>query len=90
MNLAAGAMQPLSLSWFNEHVDAEDRATLLSFNSTFGTMGGSLGLLAAGRVADAYGIPAAWEIGALVLLGAAPLYWAIRNAIAPLAAAQAV
>ena len=90
MNLAAGAMQPLSLSWFNEHVDAEDRATLLSFNSTFGTMGGSLGLLAAGRVADAYGIPAAWEIGALVLLGAAPFYWAIRNAIAPLAAAPAV
>jgi MFS family permease len=90
MNLAAGAMQPLSLSWFNEHVEADDRATLLSFNSTFGTMGGSLGLLAAGRVADSFGIPAAWEMGALILLSAAPFYWAIRNAAAPLAAAPAV
>ena len=57
MNLSAGAMQPLSQSWFNEHVEADDRATLLSFNSTFSTMGGSLGLLAAGRVADAFRNP---------------------------------
>jgi len=40
MNLSTGAMQPLSQSWFNEHVEADDRATLLSFNSTFSTMGG--------------------------------------------------
>ena len=33
MNLCAGAMQPLTQSWFNEHVEADDRATLLSFNS---------------------------------------------------------
>jgi MFS family permease len=90
MNLCAGAMQPLTQSWFNEHVEAEDRATLLSFNSTFSTMGGSLGLLAGGRVADVFGIPAAWEMGALVLLAAAPCYWAIRHASAPLEAAPAV
>src|SRR6185437_15465500 len=90
MNLGAGAMQPLSQSWFNEHVEADDRATLLSFNSTFSTMGGSLGLLAAGRVADAFGIPAAWEMCALILLAAAPCYWAIRHVRAPLAAAPAV
>ena len=49
-------------------------------------MGGSLGLLAAGRVADAFGIPAAWELCALILLAAAPCYWAIRHVNAPLAA----
>jgi MFS family permease len=87
MNLSAGAMQPLTQSWFNEHIDADDRATLLSFNSTFSTMGGSLGLLAAGRVADVFGIPTAWEMGALVLLAAAPCYWAIRHVSAPLEAA---
>ncbi len=90
MNLSAGAMQPLTQSWFNEHIEADDRATLLSFNSTFSTMGGSLGLLAAGRVADVFGIPAAWEMGALILLAAAPCYWAIRHVSAPLAAAPAV
>ena len=90
MNLCAGAMEPLSHSWFNEHIEAEDRATLLSFNSTFSTMGGSLGLLAAGRVADVFGIPVAWQMGALILLAAAPCYWAIRHASAPLAAAPAV
>jgi MFS family permease len=89
MNLCAGAMEPLTHSWFNEHIEADDRATLLSFNSTFSTMGGSLGLLAAGRVADAFGIPAAWEMGALVLLAAAPCYWAIRHVSTPLAAAPA-
>ena len=90
MNLCAGAMQPLTQSWFNEHIEADDRATLLSFNSTFSTMGGSIGLLAAGRVADVFGIPAAWEMGALILLAAAPCYWAIRHVSAPLAAAPAV
>ncbi len=90
MNLCAGAMQPLTQSWFNEHIEADDRATLLSFNSTFSTMGGSFGLLAAGRVADVFGIPAAWEMGALILLAAAPCYWAIRHVSAPLAAAPAV
>jgi MFS family permease len=90
MNLCAGAMQPLTQSWFNEHVEADDRATLLSFNSTFSTMGGSLGLLAGGRVADVFGIPAAWEMGALILLAAAPCFWAIRHVSAPLAAAPAI
>jgi MFS family permease len=90
MNLCAGAMEPLTHSWFNEHVEADDRATLLSFNSTFSTMGGSLGLLAGGRVADVFGIPAAWEMGALILLAAAPCYWSIRHERAPLAAATAV
>jgi MFS family permease len=89
MNLSTGAMEPLSHSWFNEHIEAEDRATLLSFSSTFSTMGGSLGLLAGGRVADVFGIPAAWEMGALILLAAAPCYWAIRHARAPVVAVPA-
>ncbi|HZO82810.1 MAG TPA: MFS transporter [Candidatus Binataceae bacterium] len=85
MNLCAGAMQPLGQTWFNEQIDSEERATLLSFSSTFGTLGGSLGLLVGGRVADAYGIPAAWKLGALILLAAAPCYWAVRRASAGVA-----
>jgi MFS family permease len=89
MNLGAGAIQPLTQSWINEHIEAEGRATLLSFSSTFATMGGSVGLLVAGRVADAFGIPVAWELGAFVLLAAAPCYWAIRDVSGPAAIAHA-
>lgn len=90
MNLCTGALQPLAQSWLNEHVESEERATLLSFNSTFSTMGGSLGLLLAGGVADAWGIPATWKLCALILLAAAPCYWAIRRESAPAALAPAV
>ena len=43
MNLFTGAMQPLVQSWFNEQLESGNRATLLSFNSTFQTMGGAAG-----------------------------------------------
>ncbi len=89
MNFGAGAIQPLTQSWFNEQIEAEGRATLLSFSSTFATMGGSLGLLVAGGVADAVGIPVAWELGALVLLAAAPCYWSIRSVSGPATIARA-
>jgi hypothetical protein len=45
MNLCTGAMQPLVQSWFNEQLESSNRATMLSFNSTLATMGGSIGLL---------------------------------------------
>src|SRR6202046_611534 len=63
MNLFTGAMQPLVQSWFNEQLESGNRATLLSFNSTFQTMGGAVGLLGAGRVAGTAGIPLGWGIG---------------------------
>ena len=78
MNLCTGAIQPLAQSWFNEQIPSEQRATLLSFNSTFQTFGGSIGLLSGGWVADVAGIPFAWQIAAIISLFAAPVYWALR------------
>jgi MFS family permease len=89
MNLCTGALQPLAQSWLNEQVESEERATLLSFNSTFSTMGGSLGLLLGGGVADVWGIPTTWKVCALILLAAAPCYWTIRHSSAPAAIASA-
>ena len=84
MNLFTGAMQPLVQSWFNEQLESGNRATLLSFNSTFQTMGGAVGLLFAGRIADTAGIPFAWQIAGLISICAAPVYWATRRrSIAP-------
>ena len=78
MNLSFGALQPLLQSWFNEQIESNQRATLLSFNSTFQTAGGSMGLLANGRIADAYGIPFAWQLAGLLSMFAAPIYWMLR------------
>lgn len=79
MNLFTGAMMPLVQSWFNEQIEAGNRATLLSFNSTFQTMGGAMGLLLAGRIADTAGIPFEWQIAGLISMCAAPVYWATRR-----------
>jgi MFS family permease len=87
MNLATGAMMPLLQSWFNEQIESSQRATLLSFSSTFQTLGGSLGLLAGGVIADTSGIPFAWQIAGLISLLAAPVYWSLRpRAIVPVGA----
>jgi len=79
MNLFTGAMMPLVQSWFNEQLESVNRATLLSFRTTFETMGGSIGLLFAGRIADAEGIPFEWQVAALISICAAPVYWAMRR-----------
>jgi len=91
MNLATGAMQPLVQSWFNEQIESSQRATLLSFSSTFQTMGGSIGLLAGGAIADTSGIPFAWQIAGLISLLAAPIYWSMRSRSAiPFGAASTI
>ena len=79
MNLFTGAMMPLVQSWFNEQLESGNRATLLSFNSTFQTMGGAVGLLVAGRIADTAGIPFEWQIAGLISVCAVPVYWATRR-----------
>jgi MFS family permease len=78
MNVATGGMQPLLQSWFNEQIESSQRATLLSFTSTFQTLGGSIGLLAGGVIADSSGIPFEWQIAGLISLVAAPVYWSLR------------
>jgi MFS family permease len=69
-----GIAAPLGLSWYNDHIDATHRATLLSFQSTCARLGSAMGLPIGGRIADAYGFGITWQIlGALGIL-AAPFY----------------
>jgi MFS family permease len=79
MNVCTGAMQPLMQGWLNEQIRGEERATMLSFNSTFATAGGSIGLLINGAIADARGIATAWQFSALLSLVALPCYWTLRE-----------
>jgi MFS family permease len=78
-NFCWGSLMPLAQSWFNEQLEAKERATLLSFNSTFATLGGSLGLLAGGVIADWAGIQATWQFCGLISLAAVPCYLALRT-----------
>ncbi|MGH7865478.1 MAG: MFS transporter, partial [Candidatus Binataceae bacterium] len=90
MNLFNGAMQPLTMSWLNEHIDSARRATLLSFNSSLSMCGGSIGLLISGYVVDRAGIPVAWQLGAIIALGAIPFYLALRAVLPAQTAVEGV
>ena len=79
MNLCSGAMQPMSQSWINEHLQAHNRATLLSFQSTFATFGGALGLLLCGWIADHRGLLAAWAVAGAIGLCSSAFYWMLRS-----------
>ncbi len=78
LNVCSGAMQPVAQSWINEHLEARNRATLLSFQSTFATLGGCLGLLLCGWVADRDGALASWTVAGLIALGSPIIYWKLR------------
>jgi MFS family permease len=78
MNVFQGAREPLALSWFNEHLEPEERATMLSFRGTMATAGGAVGLLLGGAVADLRGIPFAWKLAGTLSLLAVPCYLALR------------
>jgi MFS family permease len=78
MNVCQGAREPLALSWFNEQLEPEERATMLSFRGTMATAGGSMGLLLGGYVADLRGIPFAWKVAGTLSLLAVPCYLALR------------
>ncbi len=80
-NVCMGALLPFAQSWVNEEIKADQRATLLSFRSTFETLGGSIGLLITGVIADRSGIPAAWRFAGVLTLATLPCYWALRNGL---------
>jgi MFS family permease len=85
LNFCWGSLMPLAQSWLNEQLAPAERATLLSFNSTFATLGGSMGLLVGGIIADRAGIQATWQFGALISLAVVPCYLGMRTQRAPAA-----
>jgi MFS family permease len=89
MNMCSGAMQPVSQAWINEHLEARNRATLLSFQSTFATFGGAMGLLLCGWIADRHGLLPAWAVAGVIGLMPALFYWMLRSESIPAAALPA-
>jgi MFS family permease len=90
MNVCTGAVMPMIQSWFNEQIESSQRATMLSFQSTFGTMGGSVGLFVNGFIADRAGLATAWQFAGALTLAAIPFYLAIRPRLARIEMAEPV
>jgi len=76
---AFGLSEPIFLTWINERIGPDQRATIISVRSMFVTLGGAIGLICLGLVARGYGIPAAWVISALLLLATAPWFLLLRS-----------
>jgi MFS family permease len=72
--ISFGLTDPVLTAWANEHVRAEQRATVLSVRSTFWTFGGATGLVVIGLIARRFGVPVAWFVSAAVIALAAPGY----------------
>lgn len=72
--LLSGATRPPYQAWLNEHIESEQRATVLSVASMSFTLGASVGLAGLGLVARAWGFPPAWLISGVLFLVAAPGY----------------
>jgi MFS family permease len=74
-----GASGPVMQSWFNEEIEGDNRATLLSFGSTFATFGATAGLPVQGLVVDAFGVGSAWLGAGILAMLQVPVFLALRR-----------
>ncbi len=72
MEIGFGLTEPLLQSWMNEHIEPEQRATVLSVRAMSFTLGGGAGLVCIGLAARDLGIPIAWGVSAALLVLTAP------------------
>jgi predicted MFS family arabinose efflux permease len=68
-----GCMMPIKASWLNSRIPSEQRATLISLDSNFSDIGGTIGQLGLGYISQAISIPFAWLLGGATQLIGAPL-----------------
>ena len=66
-------------SLLNEQVDRERRSSILSLESLFMEIGGLLGVLSAGFIAEIYSIKTAWIMGAVIFIISGILYTSIKK-----------
>ncbi|MDZ4063762.1 MAG: MFS transporter, partial [Coriobacteriia bacterium] len=70
----SGVTGPVRQAFLNEHIPSRQRATVLSLDSFFGDVGGSVGQPGLGLVARTFSIPVGYLIGAAIMGVAYPLY----------------
>lgn len=66
--IARGMYNPLRDVYLNDNIPSKERATLISFNAISHHIGGMLGLLVSGAVAEYLSLPSAWIFSGIVLV----------------------
>lgn len=66
--LFRGLFRPIKDAYLHDMLPQKERATLVSFESMYGHLGGALGLITSGLVATYCGIPAAWAVSGMVMI----------------------
>ena len=77
--LMFSAVTPIRQGYLNALVPSEQRATVLSFDSLFGSTGGVVIQPVLGKVADAWGYPVSYSICAAFQVFALPFTWLARR-----------
>lgn len=83
MGVIMGIQGPVRQAFLNRQIPSAQRATVLSLDAFFADGGASAGQLGLGWLSRAVSIPAAWLVGGVMMLVAAPLYRAARSGDAP-------
>lgn len=73
-----GMFRPIKDAYLHENIPSEERATLISFESLSHHLGGVLGLLGSGYLAQTHGVPASWLASGVFLGISALLLWKNR------------
>jgi MFS family permease len=76
-HLTSGTIGPLISAWFNELITGENRATLLSFQTSAITFGAAIGQPVQGRMVDALGVSVTWQIAGIISMSQALCYLAL-------------
>lgn len=72
--IGRGMHSPVKQSYLNKHIPSEQRATVLSFDSMMGKLGGAAGLVIFGWIAKHSSIQLTWLISGALLLLLIPIY----------------
>lgn len=78
-SILLGVSETPASSILHRCVDDSQRSTMLSLRSLIQQLGAAMGLILAGAVAEIYGTPAAWIVGAAFILVAASLLAILAN-----------
>lgn len=70
---------PIRQAFINGIIPAQQRATVLSFDSLVGSVGGVVAQPALGKVADVYGYGPSYLVSAAVSTFALPFLWLARR-----------
>jgi MFS family permease len=73
--LMFSAVTPIRQGFLNALIPSQQRATVLSFDSMFGSTGGVVVQPALGKAADVWGYPFSYQLCALVQVFAIPFTW---------------